>query len=363
VRSQKVLFAAIGAVTVMALVSFALVSLGATNNEVFPTSLNSDPGGTMALYQVLEREGVPVERLFTKPRKDDSQIGAVLYFSNQPNWSYFEIESIFSEADYPEGVVIIYAETGSPLVKRADYVTQEVRGLVPAMEGITRTGTLTVPADRDRSSILETADGRAIVVVEKFGVRTIVEIRNGYAYLNRFLGRDDNAALIVSVIKSVLPEGKKLVLPEYAYGVGATDNLFTRLGPSYSAALIQLALMFILAIYTLGKRFGYPDYDAPIKPGSRHFVQALGDAFRRGKSTDIVIETEVRRAMRIAGRKLSLPAGMTDEEKLVRIPGELGSVMRILRDWQGKKVGERETREMLQRLDQLLSEIGRQRWG
>lgn len=354
-KSQTFIFAAIGALTVIALVSFALVSLGQTNNEVFPSSLNSDPGGAMALYQVLEREGVPVERLFTKPRKGDTQIGAVLYFQKDTEFSDYEV---VNEADFPDNAVILYAVTGWQLVKRKDYTTLVVKGLVPALEGIQRTGAPVTPISFTASSLLETPDGGAIVTVERSRERTIIEIKNGYAYLNRFLGRDDNAALIVSLIRSVLPEGKKLALPEYAYGVRAPDNLFTRLGPSYTASLIQLALMFILIIYTLGKRFGYPDYDSPTKPGTRHFVYALGDAFRRGKCTDIVIETELKRALRVVARKLSLPAEMTDQEKLSRIPGELGSVMRTLGEWQGKKVSDSDAREMIKRLDHLLSEFG-----
>lgn len=362
-KSQKVFFAATGTLTVIALVSFALVSLGETNNEIFPTSLNADPGGTLALYQVLQQEGIPVERLFARPRVKDPRIGAVLYFRTGPDWTLLDSGPSFIEEDFPTETVILFADTGFSLIKRADYQPQEVQALVPVVGTVNRTGAPVSLAARDRHALLENRFGHAIVTAQTIEGRTYVRLKNGYAYLNRFLGQDDNAALIVSLIKSVLPPGKALALPEYAYGVGAPDNLFTRLGPSYSSALIQILVIFVLLIYSLGKRFGCPDDDPPKKPGTRHFIYALADAFRRAKCSDVVIETELKRALRIVSKKLNLPAELPEQEKLSRVPGELGAVMRTLKDWQGKRVSDSDLREVCGRLDRLLAEIQTGRWG
>ncbi len=355
-KSQRILFAGVGVVTVLALVSFALVSLGSTDNSVHPTSLSADPGGSLALYRLLESEGVPIERLFSPLRKDRPDIGMVLVFQrgyrDAAAWGPEFIDDGFGES-----VVIVRARTNHVLPSRRDYHAVEVTSSVRAFSQIGRVGSGENLTLIDGQPVIVDSNDLPLVAVSTVGSRTYVEVGNGAMFLNRFLGHDDNAKLLVSIVKSLLPEGKKLALPEYVYGVTSPDNLFTRLGPAYSATLIQLLLMLVLAIYTLGRRFGYPDAEVPTKPGTGDFVRALGEAFRRAKGTDIVLETELRRALRRVSQRLNLPADLTVDEKLARVPGDLGATMRSIYSLRGQKPSDDLARRTLGSLERLLSDF------
>ncbi|MCW5947730.1 MAG: hypothetical protein KIT74_11950 [Fimbriimonadales bacterium] len=355
-KSQKLFFALAGVATVFAIVSFVLVSFGTTNNNIFPTSLNSDPGGTLALYRLLQREGFSVEREFTRPRERKKDVGAVLYFERPLSIFASDPSEQFDASSYSDDVVIIRALTSYALPKRTEYSAVSVSSPFESFAWVKKVGQPDTFSKSGTQPILE-AEGYYVISSLIEDGRVQVYVHNGTMLLNRFLARDDNAEMIVATIRSMVPEGKKIIFPEYAYGVGAPDNLFTRLGPTYSSTLIQLLVMLLFAIYTLGKRFGYPDHETPTKPGTGDFVKALADAFRRGRCTDIVLDTELRRALRIVSRKLNLPAELTEDEKLARVPGQLGTIMRALASTKSAKPSDKDMRAHLELLNVSLAEF------
>jgi hypothetical protein len=355
-KSQKLFFALAGVATVFAIVSFVLVSFGTTNNAIYPTSLNADPGGTLALYRLLEREGFDVEREFVRPREPKDDVGAVVYFEMPFSILGSSQGEAFDASNYSKDVVIIRALTSYTLPKRTEYSTVEVSSPFEPFARVKKVGQSGTLNSSGTQPILE-AEGYYVIssLIEEGRVQ--VYVQNGTMLLNRFLAKDDNAEMIAATLRSMVPSGKKIIFPEYAYGVGAPENLFTRLGPTYSSTLIQLLVMLVFAIYTLGKRFGYADYETPTKPGTGDFVRALADAFQRGRCTDIVLDTELRRAMRRVNRKLNLPADLSEDERLARVPGQLGTVMRTLASAKSAKPSDKEIRQLLEQLNLLLAEF------
>ncbi|MCL6624332.1 MAG: DUF4350 domain-containing protein [Fimbriimonadales bacterium] len=68
------------ALSVLALCAVILYVLGNVPEDVYPSTTSGDPGGALAFYEVLNRSGVKVERLFRPPSKRRTDIGVVVLF-------------------------------------------------------------------------------------------------------------------------------------------------------------------------------------------------------------------------------------------------------------------------------------------
>ncbi|MCH8274698.1 MAG: DUF4350 domain-containing protein [Armatimonadetes bacterium] len=364
-RIERTMLTLMGVLFVFALIGFAMVMLGKTRNVVDPNSLSSDPGGALALYELLETSGVPVERFFRPPSSSRDDIGLVIIFDIRTYLPMMYEEDVSTaeriEEDFTMAGAVVTLNLDDELPSADDIETVAVSSAFPALSNVrTIGGTGFSVYEQNPITLVESDDGRVYVSADHFDGATRVIVTDGFLFLNRFIGEEDNAELAVALITSLLPEGKIVAFPDYAYGITAADNVFVRLGPSFTSAVLQLLFLFALLVYTLGKRFGYPDAEIPRKPGTGDFVAALGEAFRRGRCTDIVLDTALIRAVRVASRRLSLPSGLTLPERMVRIPGPLGELLLRIYGLKDTKPGLKETSALLKELDRLLEELDRQ---
>lgn len=352
-----------GALAALSATMFAIVALGRPDTQLFPTSLSSAPGGALALHELLIQSGVEVERHFSPPRRSRTDIGAVLIFDRSSS-AFGDVELSPSDIledvrrDFPNASSFIVASTTGEL--RSADLTPIVK-VTTDLDGLKQIESLAcTPRYREQigaAILLWTNDQNPMVSFLTHDEKMYLFVHDGSMFVNRFLAKGDNASLAVTLAKAFTPEGKKLALPEYLYGVQRSENLFTKLGPAFSATLVQLLLMFVLAVYSLGKRFGYPEVEIPRKPGAARYFGALGAAFRKGRSTDIVLEVALQRALRIASRKFALSAELTPEQRLQRIPGPLGDAMRAIFVLAPTKPRPDQAADLLRQLEICLKEI------
>ncbi len=67
---------------ILALCAVIFYAFGNVSEDVYPSTTSGDPGGALAFYELLERSGVKVERLFRPTSKRRKDIGLVVLFRN-----------------------------------------------------------------------------------------------------------------------------------------------------------------------------------------------------------------------------------------------------------------------------------------
>ncbi|GEM_PF-3491302 len=349
------------ALSFFGLAMFMIAALGKPDYRVFPSSLNSQPGGTLGAAAVLERAGVKLERVYVQPLREETRGKIVLvYLVNSAYYS--EEDDAFSDSvaeEFPLAKAVVVASLTDKLPPR-DIPELPAISEFPAFKRVKRISAWpaeTLRGQRARIPLQMTEQRTVLAEFVPNAKVPTVYISSGSSLLNRFIGKADNAEMLLAIIKALAPNGETVVLPEYFYGVTAPDNLFTRLGPSYSASAIQAALMFALLIYALGKRFGYPEADAVTHPGAPRYFRAIGELFRRGRSTDVVLDAALNRALRIAGKKYALGADLNKEEKLRRIPGKVGDLMRSISGLASSKVSPKDALRLVAQLEEEVKRL------
>jgi hypothetical protein len=350
-------FALFGSMAAVSLAAFAMVSLGSVDTTVFPSTLNSNPGGTLALYRLLEESGIPVKRVYAPPTTPDASAGVVVVFDTGieifgSNPSVYDVVDDYGGAD-----AIVVVSLPRLLPSRRSATRYEKSWSIPAFD---RAATIVAEGETSGWSgdheLLRSANV-LLASYKSIGDRIDVQVSVGGPFLNRFIGSEDNPELCISSISAFLEPGKTVVFPEYALGIRAPETLFSKLGAPFSAGLIQLLLAFGLLIYSLGKRFGYPDDDIPRKPGTADHISALGAAFERGRCTDIVLDTAVSRAVRLISKKLEIASDIDQNQRIESAPEPVRSALLAIRDRPHRKPPQADAARLLTALDNSLAQL------
>jgi hypothetical protein len=314
----------LGAMAVLAAVALLLVVVGKPPREILPSSLSADPGGALGLYRLLEAEGIPVKRWFDEPIRDDPDVGAVIVFANDEEFSFFG--GPFEPVEVKGLRIVLRTPPELPLEQEMETVS--VTAHVKALEGVTKVYKRSTALGRFRSGLLR--EGNYAVVDAEMGTGPEAEIviADGTMFLNQNLDQADNARLAVALVRSVLPPGKAVAFPEYAYGITGSKTIFQEIGPAYSSFVVQFLLLFFLLVWTLHRRFGYPVAEPVRQPGMADHTRALGYALRRAKAYDILLRTAVERTVRRESRRLGLPPDVSPEELAERLDEPLASLLR-----------------------------------
>lgn len=300
----------LGAMAILGVVALLLVVVGKPPREILPSSLSADPGGALALYRLLEAEGIPVKRWYEEPREDDPEVGAVLVFSNDEPFSSYG--DVFDGVEVKDLRIVLL--TPSRLPPAQEMEAAEVTARSGAFTGIHKVYKRSHALGGFGSGLLR--QGKYALVDVRLGSDSVPEflVVDGTMFLNQNLDREDNARLAVALVRSVLPPGKALAFPEYAYGITGDKTVFQEIGPAYSSFVLQFLLLFVLIVWTLHRRFGYPVADPVRQPGMADHIRALGQLLRRAKAHDIVLRSAVDRTVRREARRLGLPPDISPQE-------------------------------------------------
>lgn len=328
----------LGALALLGVLALLLVVLGKPSREVIPSSLSASPGGTLALYRLLEEEGIPVKRWYEEPIREDPEVGAVIYFQVNHPFDLFEESAVA-----PNRVQIVLSTPGQ-LPLPSEMERAEVEAQAEAFDGVQSILRRKGIHGKLESGLIR--EGQyAIVDLNITRLGTEATVVDGTMFLNQYLDQEDNAELAVALVRSVLPEGKALAFPEYAYGVTRQKNVFQEIGPAYSSFVTQFLLLFFLLIWTFHRRFGYPIPDPVRQPGIADHAHALAYALERARAYDLVLKTALQRVIHQESRRLGLPPNTPPEELAKRVEEPLASLLlRAVQLLEGQKPPSKEAR-------------------
>ncbi|HTQ10920.1 MAG TPA: hypothetical protein VMI31_12665, partial [Fimbriimonadaceae bacterium] len=159
------------------------------------------------------------------------------------------------------------------------------------------------------------------------GKGTVLTVADGYIASNRFIDQAQNASLLMRMVSTIAPKGSRIVFTEATYS-DTEPGLMELLGPGAVGAWYQGIFLFIVIVYSLGKRFGLPDETRPAQTGQRELVEAIADAYRRAGATRIACRSAYDRADLQVRRALKISRDAPASERDARLPSELAAAFR-----------------------------------
>ena len=274
------------AATLIALLalSYALIVFGAPGTELRPAPDDRGFGGLSLLAKALRDAGYRVVvDPSSKPRllKDDVAVAPVRKTQGQK----LETPSVVLSHAKSGGraFVIAVPETLQP-VEQTVQVTDSSGAR--AKVDWTSSDDLPEPSSQIASAAIWSGEESLPATLSQVGDGRIVRIEEGALATNRFLGRADNARIVLSSLGKVARKGDRLVFLAMGYGEAEDLGPIEAVGPWAVAVLWQT--LGVLALYGVarGTRFGLPTPEVRRRRGARELLDALADLYRRGRRTE-----------------------------------------------------------------------------
>jgi hypothetical protein len=134
----------------------------------------------------------------------------------------------------------------------------------------------------------------ALSTLGALGKGRIARLDAGALATNRFLGRLDNAKVVLSVLRSVAKPGSQLVFLPGGYGEDAAPGPIEAIGPGAVGALWQSLAVLAAFGVARGIRFGLSAPDLRQRRGARELLDAVAGHYRRARRTDAPLAAAAR---------------------------------------------------------------------
>jgi len=175
-----------------------------------------------------------------------------------------------------------------------------------------------VPVKSSAQKVLLTRPGDpSYAALQRIGSGHEVIVANGLPVTNRFIDKLDNAAVMLSLVRTVANPGSRIVFVESSFGNTSEPSLMELIGPWALASWWQILFLLLVIGYTVGARFGIAEEDRSTEKGGRELVDALAQTYRRARATHIAIGALLQQADRQVRKKLKLsrdaPASVRDD--------------------------------------------------
>jgi hypothetical protein len=304
------------------------------------SSYDTAAGGYRALYELLEREGVPVERYEQQAGLLDGAIGTLVYSEPLP-WDSRRIASTENDAraleawvraggtfvyfGYDNGAAkakIMAQPFARPAAKKRHHpmLAGELREA-----GVSQLGAIASDMRwklRKGVRVLYD-DGRGpVVIAYPFGKGHLVETTDETLFDNANLARGDRGRLALALIA---PPGRHgtIWFYETVHGYLAPLHWYA-IGPrAFLYALIGATIVMLVAIAGAAVRLGPPVAPTPRDDRtSADFIDALATLFERGKASREALAAAVRSTSRAVARKAGLSGDPAPAEIAARIADE-----------------------------------------
>jgi len=160
---------------------------------------------------------------------------------------------------------------------------------------------------------------RMPVVTLKRNSGTVAVVSAGLNATNHFIDRNDNATYVMEAIRSVAPRGARIVFCEAAFGLGSEPGMIESLGLWAVGAWWQLGILFVIAVYALGKPFGLPEVVRAKQVGGREMIDAVANIYRRARAGHVALGAMTRSADAEIRRLTKLPrdAGRGERDRVI----------------------------------------------
>lgn len=299
--------------------------------ELIPrrTSYSTKAGGVKALYDTLHRLDFPVRRSITEI--DDSLEDGVLFIIS-PEVSIMDREWEALRNWVARGNTLILADNmpSTPDYKNNKVTTYKAPPVYPSFlsDGIESVGfagktrivdqqlTLSngtvgstsyvngksmdspVPLEEKTNPdigvplvpLFGDTDG-AVVACGNWGEGKVIMIYDGWPLSNQGIGARDNFAMILNALKDrEMRKGHKIIFDEFHHGYGKQKGIASLIGPSAKLGLAQLALAFLILVFSSAHRFGRP---IPLMEGTRQrgeYLSSMAALLHKARAFDLVRE-------------------------------------------------------------------------
>jgi hypothetical protein len=346
------------ALVAVLIIAGLLITLGKRESEASPSAYSYNPSGLHALEELLHRNGIEttVSRL-VQPLVGPKDLVIAAYVEEGPQmWGsspLAPVEKSLKTFISKGGRVLVIpfdrdfrarsyeAIKGfTPVVSLRSEETLQINsspltyGYLSAYDGASSSGNATfLPIEEYGETYSPwyrqgVEQGQPFVSIASEGKGLLARTSDGLFVTNRFIDQGDNARLALQTIKGLLPEGGRVVFAEAALGGGISASLVSTLGPWAVGIWMQLLVLFVVVIFTLGIRFGLPLIERRAEYGQREMIDAISDVYVRARSSAVALDVAYQNADFRIRRALKLPAHLSIAERDRFIPDKLASLLK-----------------------------------
>ncbi len=209
-------------------------------------------------------------------------------------------------------------------------------------------------ADEEPMRRIHTIQPGDFVTAHGVGQGTLVTVRNAIGATNRFLKREDNAEVVLDVIRKTSGSSKKVVFFLATLGMGQSRGIAGSIGRWADALQWQMFIVLGAIAWTVSRRFGLPEDVGGVQRGARQLSDTLAEVLRGGRKRPFAARLIADQALRTTRAKLRLPPSATIEDILKRSDRETKEAYgRVL-----SASEERGPDATLEALGRLLAKIG-----
>ncbi len=269
--------------------AYALIVLGAPSTEVHPSPNDRGLGGLSLLVGALRDAGYAVAYDgSTRPRLGKNDVPVV---------------PVLEDHTIPKEALAHVQGGGNAFVLKIPKALQPIGESLPVRDFAGHKAKVDDVAsgeyDPDSGGAVASAnvwsyEGTPVSTLEGVGKGRLARLRDGALATNRFLGRLDNAKVVVSTLRPVAPKGRRLVFLAGGYGEAEAPGPIESVGPWAVGAVWQTLAVLAAFGVARGIRFGLPAPEAGQKRGSRELLDAVAGHYRRAKRTDAPLAAAAR---------------------------------------------------------------------
>ncbi|MCW5935880.1 MAG: hypothetical protein KIT11_01050 [Fimbriimonadaceae bacterium] len=315
--------------------SYFVLSVARQERRTNPSATNSGPSGLAGLAELLRQQGydVVIDRR-ERPRLRPQDV-AIAVTIPQKLLGIFDQEPIpFQEPPFNKNLHAFLSEGGSVihLVLPGDFADASTKARTVeaallndpeprALSTVEVEGTSSLEVGESEPYVLWTA-GEPLASGYLEGTGVAIQVENGIAATNRFLGREDNAEYIADLVSRVGRPGGRVVFTEASFGNIDREGFLGALGSWAVAAQWQLILLLGVVVFSLGARFGRPDPETTHQRGSRDMIDAVSETMRLSKKQDLAVRVLGQNTLDEARKLLGVPPGTSEQRILQSLPWE-----------------------------------------
>jgi hypothetical protein len=312
-----------------------LITLGERDSVTDPRIDSYGPSGLAAFAELLRSNGYKVDSTASgAPRLKSGDI-AVVCLEEDPNGRKLlqsETGVLSRLASYAEGggrLLVMSFDPEFALASKQVMQTVVVRPgdkqpvSIAARYSVQELPDQVIPPEAVRAGIWKIqGQDQNFVWLTRYGKGTVLSVGDGYMATNRHIDQAQNANVLMSSIAAIAPPGAHFVFTEASY-TGAEASVLEILGPGAVGMWYQCLFLFVVVVFTLGKRFGLPEETRAKQVGQRELVDAIADTYRRARSTRVACRSAYDRADQEVRKSMKLSSDAPASERDSRVPPEL----------------------------------------
>ncbi|MDO8684006.1 MAG: hypothetical protein Q7N50_11050 [Armatimonadota bacterium] len=284
------------------------------------TSYSVQSSGTKALFILLNRLGYRAERLRISPEIDQLHARALVIIGPKKNYPDLSPDSPLDKWMRAGGSILLFMNEANPDLDIGVKATEPVRNrgiqqvkVTPAYAGgvshlYLRSRSRLQYFDSDMRSVARDSHG-VIAVEASVGRGRLVVLSDPWIASNSAIGKSDNAVFITNLVSARNRRGEIVLFDEYSQGYGIPKSKLGALPRPLLFAIVQFAIIVLLAVYTAGRRFGsvrqQPD-KASRRP-AHEYVRAMGRLYKRAHARPATIGILLESFRNDICRRLGIP--------------------------------------------------------